>query len=150
MIGTKQLAIGLTMRKQSTYRPKRVSPPMIINRGLQNDYYETKERMIAEAFSGGWATERHFDELCDMRSVLMLAAAHKDDQGVLSMCHAMSIVMNNIRTRYAETQRMGVSGDEVKLLREFCGIYADFWLRQSVGLYDRCCDELNLLMERAK
>lgn len=138
------------MRKQSTYRPKRVSPPMLINRGLQNDYYETKERMIAEEFYGGWATERHFDELCDMRSVLMLAAAHKDDQGVLSMCHAMSIVMNNIRARYAETQRMGVSGDEVKLLREFCGIYADFWLRQSVGLYERCCDELNLLMERAK
>ena len=138
------------MRKQSTYRPKRVSPPMLINRGLQNDYYETKERMIAEAFSGGWATERHFDELVDMRNLLTIAAAHKDDQGVFSLCHAMSIVMNNIRTRYAETQRMGVSGDEVKLLREFCGVYADFWLRQSVGLYERCCDELSRLMKDVK
>jgi hypothetical protein len=138
------------MRKQSTYRQKRVSAPMLINRGLQNDDLEMRERMIAEAFSGGWATERHFDELTDMRNVLTIAAAHKDDQGILGLCHAMSIVMNNIRTRYAETQRMGVSGDEVKLLREFCGIYADFWLRQSVGLYERCCDELNLLMERAK
>ena len=135
------------MRKQSTYRPKRVSPPMLINRGLQNDNLEMRERMIAEAFSGGWATERHFDELVDMRNLLTIAAAHKDDHGVLSLCHAMSIVMNNIRTRYAETKRMGVSGDEVKLLREFCGIYADFWLRQSVGLYERCCDELNLLIE---
>lgn len=138
------------MRKQSTYRPKRVSPPMLINRGLQNDYYETKERMIAEAFSGGWATERHFDELTDMRNVLTIAAAHKDDQGILGLCHAMSIVMNNIRTRYAETQRMGVSGDEVKLLREFCGVYADFWLRQSVGMYERCCDELSRLMKDKK
>ena len=138
------------MRKQSTYRPKRVSTPMLINRGLQNDDLEMLERMIAEAFSGGWATEQHYDELCDMRSVLMLAAAHKDDQGVLSMCHAMSIVMNNIRTRYAETQRMGVSGDEVKLLREFCGVYADFWLRQSVGMYERCCDELSRLMKDVK
>lgn len=138
------------MRKQSTYRQKRVSAPMLINRGLQNDDLEMRERMIAEAFSGGWATERHFDELVDMRNLLTIAAAHKDDQGVLSLCHAMSIVMNNIRARYAETHRMGVSGDEVKLLREFCGIYADFWLRQSVGLYERCCDELNLLMERAK
>ena len=94
--------------------------------------------------------ERNFDEITDMRNLLTIAAAHKDDQGVLGICHAMSIVMNNIRTRYAETQRMGVSGDEVKLLREFCGIYADFWLRQSVGMYERCCDELNLLMERAK
>lgn len=84
------------MRKQSTYRPKRVSPPMLINRGLQNDDLEMRERMIAEAFSGGWATERHFDELVDMRNLLTIAAAHKDDQGVLGMCHAMSIVMNNI------------------------------------------------------
>ena len=138
------------MRKQSTYRPKRVSTPMLINCGLQNDDMEMRERMIAEAFSGGWATERHFDELTDMRNVLTIAAAHKDDQGVLSLCHAMSIVMNNIRARYAETQRMGVSGDEVKLLREFCGVYADFWLRQSVGMYERCCDELSRLMKDVK
>jgi len=138
------------MRKQSTYRPKRVSTPMLINRGLQNDDLEMRERMIAEAFSGGWATERHFDEITDIRNLLTIAAAHKDDQGVLGICHAMSIVMNNIRTRYAETQRMGVSGDEVKLLREFCGIYSDFWLRQSVGLYERCCDELNRLMKDVK
>ncbi len=138
------------MRKQSTYRPKRVSPPMLINRGLQNDDLEMRERMIAEAFSGGWATERHFDELVDMRNLLTIAAAHKDDQGVLGLCQAMSIAMNNIRARYAETQRMGVSGDEVKLLREFCGIYADFWLRQSVGLYERCCDELSKLMKDVK
>ncbi len=138
------------MRKQSTYRPKRVSPPMLINRGLQNDDLEMRERMIAEAFSGGWATERHFDEITDMRNLLTIAAAHKDDQVVLGICHAMSIVMNNIRARYAETQRMGVSGDEVKLLREFCGIYADFWLRQSVGMYERCCDELSRLMKDVK
>ena len=138
------------MRKQSTYRPKRVSTPMLINRGLQNDDLEMRERMIAEAFSGGWATERHFDEITDMRNLLTIAAAHKDDQVVLGICHAMSIVMNNIRARYAETQRMGVSGDEVKLLREFCGIYADFWLRQSVGMYERCCDELSRLMKDVK
>lgn len=123
---------------------------MLINRGLQNDDLEMRERMIAEAFSGGWATERHFDEITDMRNLLTIAAAHKDDQVVLGICHAMSIVMNNIRARYAETQRMGVSGDEVKLLREFCGIYADFWLRQSVGMYERCCDELSRLMKDVK
>ena len=138
------------MRKQSTYRQKRVSPPMLINRGLQNDDLEMRERMIAEAFSGGWATERHFDELVDMRNLLTIAAAHKDDQGALGICHAMSVVMNNIRLRYAETQRMGVSGEEMKLLREFCGVYSDFWLRKSVGLYERCCDELSQLMKDAK
>lgn len=135
------------MRKQSTYRPKRTSPPMLINRGLINDRLETRERMIAAAFSGGWAGEQHYDELADMRNVLTIAGAHKDDQQILGFCNAMSTVLHNIRTRYAETRRMGVSGDERQMLSEFCGIYANFWLRQSVGFYERCCEELNRAMK---
>jgi len=79
------------MRKQSTYRQKRVSAPMLINRGLQNDDLEMRERMIAEAFSGGWATEQHYDEITDMRNLLTIAAAHKDDQGVLGLCQPWAL-----------------------------------------------------------
>jgi len=135
------------MRKQSTYRAKPTSRPMLINRGLINDQLETRERMIAAAFSGGWAGEQHYDELTDMRNVLTIAGAHKDDQQILGFCHAMSTVLHNIRTRYAETRRMGVSGDEQRMLTEFCGIYANFWLRQTVRFYERCCDELNRAMK---
>ena len=34
---------------------KAVSVPMLINRGLQNDDLELRERMLVEAFAGGWA-----------------------------------------------------------------------------------------------
>lgn len=63
------------MRKQSTYRPKRVSPPMLINRGMQNDDLEMRERMIAGAGtlmlnkpgqSAGGEMKMTFDDIVDL------------------------------------------------------------------------------------
>lgn len=130
------------MRKRSNYRPRPLTPPMLINRGLIDADLETRERMIVEAFSGGWAGEEHFDSLADMRNVLTLAAAYKDDREVLLMCEAMRIPMGAIRERYAKTKRMGVTGEEIKLLRVFVDVYRDFWIRQPVKLYEMACDEL--------
>lgn len=131
------------MRKRSAYRPRPLTPPMLVNRGLINDDLELKERQIIQAFASGWATTRHYDELADMRNVLTLAAAYKDDSDVLAICEAMRILMGNIRIRHAQTGRMGVSGDEMKLLQVFVDVYRDFWIRQPVKLYEMACDELN-------
>lgn len=131
------------MRKRSNYRPRPLTPPMLITRGLQDEELETKERMIVQAFSGGWATTEHFDNLADMRNVLTLAAAYKDDQDVLAICEAMRIPMGNIRLRYAQTNRMGVRGEEMKLLQVFVEVYRDFWIRQPAKLYEMACAELN-------
>jgi len=94
------------MRKHSTYRPKRISPPMLVSRGMICKELELRERMIIEAFSGGWAGPEHFDNVVDMRNVLTIGGAHKDDQQILSFCHAMSILVHNIRTRHSETGSM--------------------------------------------
>lgn len=131
------------MRKRSTYRARPKTPPMLVNRGMVEKDIETRERMLVEAFAGGWAGTNHYDELTDMRNVLVLAAAHKDDQQTLGMCDAMSVVLRNARDRYAKTKRMGVTGDELQLLRTFCDVYRDFWMRQSVQLYLMACDSLN-------
>jgi len=131
------------MRKRSTYRPHHVSPPMLINRGLAESDIETRERMVVEAFSGGWANTDHYDTLADMRSVLVLAAAAKNDQSTLAICDAMKIPMANLRERYARHQRFGLTGDELQLLRVFVDQYRDFWIRQPVTLYVDACDGLN-------
>ena len=131
------------MRKRSTYRPRQATPPMLVNRGLIDGDLELRERMIVEAFAGGWATTQHFDELADMRNVLTLAAAYKDDPAALSVCDAMRIPMGNLRDRHARTGRLGVSGDELQMLRTFAEFYRDWWLRQPVSLYVAACDELN-------
>ena len=122
--------------------PRPASPPMLINRGLQNTDLETRERMFVEAFANGWATKEHFDNLADMRDCLLLAAALKKDPATIGMCRAAGIALMNIRDRYAETKRMGVAGDELQALRLFATTYRDFWLRQSVGAYEAACNAL--------
>ena len=132
------------MRKRCHTRTVRpVKPPMLINRGLINDDLETRERQFVEAFAGGWATVVHFDNLADMRDCLILAAEVKHDTQTIAMCRAAGIALINIRDRYATTGRMGVAGAELQTLREFCGVYADFWMRGSVGAYEAACDMLS-------
>ena len=55
--------------------------------------------------------------------------------------------MANLRTRHAQTGRLGVSGDELQLLRSFVEQYRDFWIRQPVKLYVMACDELTRVHE---
>lgn len=124
--------------------PRRVSLPMLINRGLQNDALELRERQFVEAFAGGWATTEHFDNLADMRDCLMLAVAHKGDAGVLGLTTAVGVALLNIKQRYAETKRMGASGEELKALRVFVEVYKDYWLRQPVCVYEAACEALSL------
>jgi hypothetical protein len=137
-------------RKHTHRRQRPVSAPMLINRGLQTVAIETQERMLVEAFANGWATTEHYDSLVDMRNVLTLDGNHKDDKSALAICDAMRIPMHNIRERYARTNRMGVAGEELQLLRAFIDYYADFWLRQPVALYEAVCDELGKFNESLK
>lgn len=129
-------------RKRSTYRPRPISAPMLVNRGIQENAIDTRELMMVQAFSGGWATTHHFDNLADMRNALTLAAAHKDDESALAMCEAMRVIFANLRERHARTGRFGLTGDELQLLRQFVDLYRDFWLRQPVSLYEWACDEI--------
>ena len=117
---------------------------MLINRGLTNDDLETKERQFVNAFAGGWATTEHFDNLADMRDCLLLAAASKKDADTIGMCRAVGFALMNIRDRYAENKRMGVTGDELQVLREFATLYRDYWLRQSVSAYESACNALSI------
>lgn len=134
-------------RKRSSYRPRGVTVPMLVNRGLRNTEIESTERMAVEAFAGGWAGPEHFDYLADMRDCMMLAAAHKNDQQAIGMCRAILVAMDNVRIRHQETGRFGCTGDELHVLRLFCDTYRDFWLRQPVGLYESAVTSLDKLRQ---
>lgn len=130
-------------RKHCPRRNRAISAPMLVNRGLHNVDIETNERMLIEAFTHGWATTQHFDQLADMRNALTIAASYKDDATAVALCDAMRIPMGNLRERYTKTGRFGLTGDELQLLRVFVDAYRDFWMRQPVSLYEMALDELN-------
>jgi len=124
------------MRKRCHRTPRPLSAPMLVNRGLVNTDLETRERMAVEAFRLGVATTENFDTLADMRDCLLLSAAAKNDAGTLGMCRAAGIALLNIADRFKESGRMGATGDELTVLREFCTTYRDYWLRQPVSAYE--------------
>jgi hypothetical protein len=130
------------MRKRCSRKIRALSAPMLINRGLQNDELEMRERQFVEAFAHGYAEKIHFDSLADMRNVLIIAAAHKDDTKVIELCNAMSIPLQAIRERHAKTGKFGATGEELKMMRAFCGVYKDWWMRQPVSIYEAAVDGL--------
>ena len=135
------------MRKACRRQHRPLTAPMLVNRSLVEIDVETRERMLVQAFALGYATTSHYDDLADMRNVLTLAAAYKDDRSAQTMCTAMRIVMGNIRDRYTKTGRIGASGAELQLLKAFVGVYRDFWIRQPVALYEKACDELRRIQD---
>lgn len=130
------------MRKHRHRTVRPLAVPMLINRGLKNDAIEVKERMHVEAFVLGCATPDNFDHLADMRDALMLSAACKKDTNTLNMCRAAGIALANIMDRFNDTGRLGTTGDEITILREFCTTYRDYWLRQPSTEYDDTIDAL--------
>lgn len=131
------------MRKRCKRVIRHASPPMLVSFGLAPPDIEARERMFVEAFAGGWAGKDHFDQLTDMRNILTIAAAEKDDEETLSMCEAMRIVMMNVRIRFEQVKKFGVSGDELTLMRTFIDVYRDFWLRQPTRLFHDSVDALD-------
>ncbi len=131
------------MRKRCRRTVRTPTPPMLVNRGVIEADLEMRERQFVEAFSGGYATEEHFDAIADLCNVMMIAAIHKNDRQAIAMCQAVAIPMANARARYTKTGKMGLSGDELTLLREFVTMYGDFWKRQSVGLYEQACNAVS-------
>ena len=130
------------MRKHTRRKVRPCSAPMLVNRGIYGDDIEMRERQFVEAFAHGYADKPHFDSLVDMRNVLAIAAAHKDDAKIIELCNAMSIPLQSIRERHARTGKMGASGEELKMMRVFCDVYRDWWMRQPVSLYEQACDGL--------
>lgn len=132
------------MRKHCRRHVRPKAPPMLIARGMLGPDLELLERQYVEAFAGGYATAEHFDGLADMRNLLTIAAAHKDDAQALAMCDLMREPMGAIRERHARTGRMGVTGAELQFMREFVSYYRDWWLRQSASLYRECSEALQV------
>lgn len=135
------------MRKRSNYRKRPSSPPMIVCRGLKQDDLETKERTIIESFALGFAGQYQLEALQDMTNVLAMAAEYKQDKSAMAMAEAMKICVLNIMDRHKQTGKYGATGDELTLMREFVGVYSDFWLRQPVKLYEVTLNELDKFLK---
>lgn len=128
------------LRKKRTPRPAR--PPTMVALQLAPEV-ELTERLAIEAFADGAATTWNFNVLSDCRDMLAIAAKMKNAADILAVCELGFIALSNIKDRYLEKQRLGVTGDELHALRALVDVSCDFWKRQSGELFRRANVELD-------
>lgn len=122
------------MSGQRPRRPRPARCPTLVALHLAPEVGIT-ERLAVDAIAGGWAGTFHFNILADCRDLLTLAAGHKRDAQTTALCDLAGIALLNIKDRYQQYQRIGVSGAELQALRLLVDIAEDFWKRQSGELF---------------
>lgn len=127
-------------------RPKSV--PAIV--AMHTSDVELHERVSVEAIVGGWANTDHFDNLADCHDLLNLAAADKGDKQTLAVCEISGIALMNIKDRWDEHGKFGLTGEERKALELLVETSHDFWARQSGGFFADTYQALKRLREHQK
>lgn len=114
--------------------------PMLVTRSLVNTNLELKERAAVNAFSMGYATKEHFFLLQDMVNLLLIAGQSSDTrQYAIDYVEAkIKPIMLSIEERQKRTGKLGVTAQEMLLLREFVDFNKAFWLRQPTELFAVC------------
>lgn len=89
-----------------------------------------------EAFAEQRASEDHFDTLLDCRAILLLAATHKQDEGVLAVCDVAGMALDNVRDIYNAEQRIVATEVELQAFTILVQVSEDFWSRTSGLLFE--------------
>lgn len=117
-------------RKSCRRRVRQAKPPMLVVMSTVPSL-ETTLHVSLVSFREGRATTDDFDNLADCRDQLMLACADGHDDSAKAACEVGLVALQNIKIRYAETGRMGCSGEELQALVVLVEYSTDFWTRQS-------------------
>ncbi|MDD5297860.1 MAG: hypothetical protein PHU46_13190 [Rhodocyclaceae bacterium] len=139
----------MSHKKKRKHGPgKRVTPrvpPMVAL--FADRTVDLVQHEALSAFRDGRATPDHFDVFLDCRAVLLLAASHKKDEGVIAVCDVAGIALDNLRDRYETENSLLATELEIQALTILVEVSEDFWRRTSGLLYEAA---INALTEARK
>lgn len=130
-------------KRKKKYFPKDKSIPMIVNRTIHENAETLEEHSIIIAFQFGVATKEHYDWLTRMGNMINVACQTKPSEFALQLLANFDDLSKKIFARYEKTNKLGVNGEELKLMRKLVGEYDQYWKRQGTALYNKCVGELN-------
>lgn len=133
----------MSKKRTKRYQPKPVHHPMLVTRKLEENIEAMNENIMLTAFQYGVATKEHFDYLTQMSNLLNIASNKKQLKATSDYVTHLMAIVKSILDRYHAKGKLGVAGEELQRLREFVRDYQQFWVRQTVGLYNECVAELN-------
>ncbi len=109
-----------------------------------NPNYEIRLEVSSGAFTAGYASHQHYQDMVDTHNMLLIAVKMigRDDSGICAMLEASSIAINNIADRWEETGKYGASGEESKALKALADTAMDFWARHSGALFHAAYREM--------
>ena len=131
-------------------RARQSLAPMAVLRGIRNDFVETKERLVVQAFEHERATSEDYDFLAEMQGLLILAGCTSERRKPAAV-YAKTVLgpaLDTLRERYLSTGRFNCTEDELFVLRSFVSMYRDFWLKQPSELYVAAAHELQAYHDR--
>jgi len=118
------------MRKRTTPRV----PPLVAM--FTDRTVDLVQHEALSAFCDGRATEEHFDVFLDCRAILLLAASHKHDEGMIAVCDVAGIALDNLRGRYETEHSLAATELEIQALTLLIEVSEDFWRRTSGLLFE--------------
>lgn len=133
------------MKRRRTPRPARC--PTLVAMFIAPEV-ETAELLAVAAFRQGWATTAHFNLLADVRDLLAMAVADRQERGhpepaAAGILNLAEIALLNIKDRYLDKRKMGGTADELAALDALVSFSADWWKRQSGDLFATANDALD-------
>ena len=78
----------------------------------------------------------------------MLGVKRKKDDSLKGVIQLAMIALLNIYNRYAKTQKVGATGDELQALEVLVDVSEDYWKRQSASALELAIVQLRAVRER--
>lgn len=119
------------MRKHCK-RKKRVSAAHCLVMTKILPEYATSHYMSLESLIGGWCQPHQMETLLDAAKTLIFAGQDRGDQEAIKHGRAAMNALGNAVDRHKKHGKYGVSGDDLKTLREFV-VFNDQWIPRCSG-----------------
>lgn len=133
----------MSHKKRKQIKRKRIIPRVPTMVALYGDStVGLIQHEALSAFREDRAAVDHFDVLLDCRAVLLLAASHKQEEGVVAVSDMAGIALDNLRERYEEGQGLLATELEIQALTILVEVSEDFWRRTSPLLFEAATNAL--------
>jgi len=124
---------------------KKGHPPLMVLRHSVDLKLQLMEAGSVTALAKGKATPANYNALLDMRNVTMIACWIKGITGGAMYSYVGNIVgqvLANVKQRFDELGKLGLSGPELEAINVFPSVYRDFWTTQPITTYKKAYDLL--------
>ena len=116
---------------------------MLINRKLEENVESVEEHATILAFRFGVATKENYDYLVRLANTMNIANQLKTSIGSLRLSAELNVLSKSIIDRYNRTNKFGISGGELKVMKCCVNNYDLYWKQQTTTFYNKCIAELN-------